>query len=168
MPIKHYIYIKSKKQKMGLFSFIKDAGEKVWDKITGKPSDEQIAANLTAKVSDLGLEIQDLEIFVTDERATVTGLAPDQATKEKVILTVGNTDGIAEVEDHLNVDIPAEEVIEAKFHTVVSGDTLSKISKTYYDDYMKYPLIFEANKPMLSDPDKIYPGQVLRIPELEA
>ena len=153
---------------MGLFSFIKDAGEKVWDKITGKPSDAEIASNLTAKVKDLGLEIQDLEIFVNDERATVTGLAPDQATKEKVILTVGNTDGIAEVEDHLNVDIPEEEVVEARFHTVVSGDTLSKISKTVYGDPMKYPVIFEANKPMLKDPNLIYPGQVLRIPELEA
>jgi len=53
---------------------------------------------------------------------------------------------------------------EAKFYTVVSGDSLSKIAKEYYGNAMKYPVIFEANKPMLSHPDKIYPGQVLRIP----
>jgi nucleoid-associated protein YgaU len=59
------------------------------------------------------------------------------------------------------VDAPAE---ESKYHTVVRGDTLSAIAKTYYDDASEYPAIFEANKPMLSHPDKIYPGQMLRIP----
>ena len=54
----------------------------------------------------------------------------------------------------------------ARFHTVMRGDTLSKIAKNFYGDAMKYPLIFEANKPMLSHPDKIYPGQVLRIPPI--
>ena len=56
---------------------------------------------------------------------------------------------------------------EAQFHTVVSGDSLSKIAKHFYGDPMKYPVIFEANKPMLADPDKIYPGQVLRIPAMK-
>ena len=51
-------------------------------------------------------------------------------------------------------------------HVVTDNDTLSKIAKHYYGDMMKYPVIFEANKPMLSHPDKIYPGQVLRIPAL--
>jgi nucleoid-associated protein YgaU len=55
----------------------------------------------------------------------------------------------------------------AQFHTVASGESLSLIAKKYYGDAMKYPVIFEANKPMLSDPDKIYPGQVLRIPAID-
>jgi nucleoid-associated protein YgaU len=55
---------------------------------------------------------------------------------------------------------------EANFYTVVKGDNLSKIAKQFYDNPNKYPVIFEANKPMLSHPDKIYPGQVLRIPPL--
>ena len=59
-----------------------------------------------------------------------------------------------------------EEAAMAQFHTVVSGDSLSKIAKEFYGDAMKYPVIFEANKPMLTHPDKIYPGQVLRIPPL--
>ena len=54
----------------------------------------------------------------------------------------------------------------SQFHDVVSGDTLSAISKKYYGDANKYNTIFEANKPMLSHPDKIYPGQKLRIPAL--
>ena len=79
-------------------------------------------------------------------------------------MVVGNTEGIATVDDRMTVEIPEP---EAQFHTVVKGDYLSKIAKKYYGDAMKYPIIFEANKPMLTDPDKIYPGQVLRIPALD-
>jgi nucleoid-associated protein YgaU len=50
-------------------------------------------------------------------------------------------------------------------YTVQKGDTLSKISKQYYGDPNKYNRIFEANRDQLKDPDKIFPGQVLRIPQ---
>ena len=79
------------------------------------------------------------------------------------MLCCGNVTGVAAVDDQMQVDVPAA---SAQFHTVVSGDNLSKISKQYYGDPNKYPQIFEANKPMLSSPDRIYPGQVLRIPVL--
>ena len=69
--------------------------------------------------------------------------------------------GVAAVKDMMTVDQSAP---EATYYTVVSGDNLSKISKANYGDPNKYMEIFEANKPMLSDPNKIYPGQVLRIP----
>ena len=91
----------------------------------------------------------------------VAGTVADQATKEKVLLCCGNVAGVGAVNDMLTVDTPEP---ESQWHTVVSGDTLSKISKTFYGDPMKYPVIFEANKPMLKHPDKIYPGQLLRIP----
>ena len=91
--------------------------------------------------------------------ARVSGMAYDQATKEKVVLVIGNTGGIATVDDQMTVEHVQP---EAQFHTVVSGDTLGKIAKNYYGNAMAYPTIFEANKPMLTDPDKIYPGQVLR------
>jgi nucleoid-associated protein YgaU len=61
------------------------------------------------------------------------------------------------------VRAPAE---ESKFHDVVRGDTLSAIAKTYYGNAGKYMVIFEATKPMLGHPDKIYPGQKLHIPAL--
>ena len=80
-----------------------------------------------------------------------------------MILVIGNTVGISGVEDEMEVEI--QEPV-ATFHTVVRGDTLSKIAKNVYGDAMKYSVIFEANKPMLSHPDKIYPGQVLRIPPI--
>ena len=86
--------------------------------------------------------------------ATVYGEAENQATREKVVLVVGNTAGIASVDDQMTTAIQEP---EAQFHTVVSGDSLSKIAKVYYGNAMKYPEIFEANKPMLTHPDKIYP-----------
>jgi nucleoid-associated protein YgaU len=78
-----------------------------------------------------------------------------------VILIVGNTEGIASVDDRISV---VNDEPEATFYTVQKGDSLSKIAKEQYGDMMKYPVIFEANKPMLKDVDHIYPGQVLRIP----
>jgi nucleoid-associated protein YgaU len=109
----------------------------------------------------MGLEVEDLRVEVEKQLARVFGRTPSQEVREKVILAVGNTDGIAQVEDNLEVSSPEPEAV---YYTVVSGDTLSKIAKNHYGDAMKYPVIFEANKPMLTDPDKIYPGQVLRIP----
>ena len=85
--------------------------------------------------------------------------------REIVILTAGNTKGVGRVDDRLTVEAPEPEPA-AVIYTVVSGDTLSGIAKAQYGDAMKYMKIFEANKPMLEDPDKIYPGQVLRIPPL--
>ena len=112
-----------------------------------------------------GLAVNGLAVAFDAPSATVTvsGTVADQATKEKVLLCCGNVTGVEAVNDMLTVDAPEP---ESHWHTVVSGDNLSKIAKTYYDNANKYPVIFEANKPMLSNPDKIYPGQLLRIPPL--
>ncbi|RKE98641.1 peptidoglycan-binding protein LysM [Ichthyenterobacterium magnum] len=165
---------------MGLFSFIKNAGAKVFG--IGKTTEEEAAEakakaaaaelrveeaaakNLEQTINDLALQVKNLDIFIDDDMARVSGMAYDQATKEKVVLVIGNTDGIATVDDQMTVEHVQP---EAQFHTVVSGDTLGKIAKNYYGNAMAYPTIFEANKPMLTDPDKIYPGQVLRIPALD-
>lgn len=154
---------------MGLFSFIKNAGAKVFG--IGKTTEEEAAEKATKleeAVKSLELEVADLAVSVDDDKATITGEAVDQPTREKVVLVVGNTEGIATVEDNMTVAEAEEEAEEemAQFHTVVSGDTLGKIAKEFYGDAMKYPVIFEANKPMLEHPDRIYPGQVLRIPPL--
>ncbi|MBR9757572.1 MAG: peptidoglycan-binding protein LysM [Algicola sp.] len=164
---------------MGLFSFIKDAGAKIFGGKTSAEeaaeataeaaaaklkAEEAAAKTLEETISDLSLQVENLNIHIADDKATVTGAAYDQATKEKVVLVVGNSVGIATVDDQMTVENPEP---EAQFHTVVSGDTLGKIAKKYYGNAMKYPVIFEANKPMLKDPDLIYPGQVLRIPALD-
>jgi nucleoid-associated protein YgaU len=154
---------------MGLFSFIKNAGAKVFGigKTTAETSADEAhekAKKLSNAIVKLGFEVLDLNVEVEDDKATVWGQAKSQETKEKVVLVIGNTEGIAMVDDRMTVKVAAP---EAQFHTVVKGDYLSKIAKKYYGDAMKYPVIFEANTPMLTDPDKIYPGQVLRIPRLD-
>lgn len=161
---------------MGLFSFIKNAGAKVFGlKTDADKAAEAAAAELKVEVAaarkleetirDLELQVENLNVHINDDSATVSGKAYNQATKEKIVLVIGNTEGIATVDDQMTVEHVEP---EAQFHTVVSGDTLGKIAKKYYGNAMKYPVIFEANKPMLKDPDLIYPGQVLRIPHLDA
>ena len=161
---------------MGLFSFIKNAGAKVFG--IGKTETEEraeaaatelkeealVARRLEGTIRDLQLQVENLSVHIDDDAATISGMAYNQSTKEKVVLLVGNSAGIATVDDQMTVEHVEP---EAQFHTVVSGDTLGKIARDYYGNAMKYPLIFEANKPMLANPDKIYPGQVLRIPVLD-
>ncbi len=159
---------------MGLLSFIKNAGAKLGiGKSVAEEAAEAAAATAAANeaaaskmietVSALGIEVENMNVVIDGELATVTGVTSDQSSKEKAVLVVGNTEGIGQVDDQIIVNNPEP---EATYYTVEKGDYLSKIAKEVYGDAMKYPVIFEANKPMLSDPDKIYPGQVLRIPPL--
>ncbi len=166
---------------MGLLSFIKEAGEKLFGRGDAKAAQEAAAAAPTpenrdaanraagdaiaAYIGTQGLSVDALDVGFDGDTAAVTvaGMAADQATKEKVLLCCGNVAGVAAVNDMMTVDSPQD---ESQWHTVVSGDNLSKIAKAFYGDANKYPVIFEANKPMLSHPDKIYPGQMLRIPAL--
>ena len=109
---------------------------------------------------DLG---NDFKVSVDGRQVKLEGRVPDQETREKLILAAGNVSGIGEVDDSMKVKSKAN-VSDSVMHTVKAGDTLSKIAKKYYGDAMRYPDIFDANTPMLKHPDKIYPGQVLRIP----
>jgi nucleoid-associated protein YgaU len=149
---------------MGIFDFVFGSGDKIFG--SSKESDQERSAKLETRVRQLGLDVQQLRIEVNGEVATVTGKAGSQQDREKVVLAVGNTNGIAKVDDRMTVALKpvVRREPEAKFYTVKAGDSLSKIAKEYYGDPQKYPFIFEANRPMLSDPNKIYPGQVLRIP----
>ena len=162
---------------MGIFDFVKDAGEKLADIVGGgdakaaapeKPAapgpdlDAEAERAIELMVGALNLDSTDLACTVNGDTCTVRGTVTSQLDREKVVIVAGNTQGIARVDDQLVVKEPAPESV---FYTVVKGDSLSKIAKAHYGDAMKYPVIFEANKPMLKDPDKIYPGQVLRIPQ---
>jgi nucleoid-associated protein YgaU len=163
---------------MGMLSFIKEAGEKLFGKGAAQtamataqadPSsaEKSKAANdaagdaILAYIDSQGLKATGLTVTYADGVATVYGIADMQATKEKIVLCCGNVHGIDSVNDQMTVD---QSEPEAQYYTVVSGDNLSKISKQFYGDPNKYQRIFEANKPMLKSPDLIYPGQMLRIP----
>ncbi|WDI30721.1 peptidoglycan-binding protein LysM [Hyphococcus flavus] len=142
-----------------LFKFVKDAGEKLRDGVSN------IAEGIKDRIQGHKTEVKNLEVEEAgDGRVVVKGTARNRAEAEKAIVAAGNTPGIGEVEAQIDIE---DEPNQTVFYTVQKGDTLSKISKDHYGDPMKYPTIFEANKPMLSDPDKIYPGQTLRIPSLD-
>ena len=154
---------------MGLMSFFKGVGEKIFgghkevEPAAAATVEPLRASALLAHIKALGLPYNSLTVKTAGDTVVLEGEVAKQEDAEKLALAVGNVEGVKVVDNRLDVAEPAE---EAKYHEVVSGDTLSKIAKEYYGDMMKYPVIFEANKPMLSHPDKIYPGQVLRIPPL--
>ncbi len=182
---------------MGMFDFIKDAGEKIF-----KPGEARKEASIKEHLSSYGGDYSNVHCEVDGSIVTLTGSVPSVAAHEKAVLIAGNIGGIDRVDDRLMVTASSvtptgaakpdfsnvsggvastEKPIgsgamaggmasaggegwQSRMYTVKSGDTLSKISKEMYGEANKYDQIFEANKPMLKDPDKIYPGQVLRIP----
>jgi nucleoid-associated protein YgaU len=164
---------------MSIVSFLKDAGERLFGTKEAKaaPATESgttvaenvdklnatAAAAIEKYIAAQGLSATGLKVSFDGASATVTvsGEAPDQATREKIVLCCGNVQGVSNVNDEMTV---AEGGEKSTYRTVKSGDTLSQIAKDAYDNANAYMKIFEANKPMLSHPDKIYPGQVLRIP----
>lgn len=130
---------------MGLFNF--------WKKDEDAAPE---AREVEKQVKDLGLDTTGVAFEVDGDTVRVKGTPKDAETREKIILAAGNADGVAKVEDDSDEG--------ANFHTVEKGDNLWKIAEKTLGNGARYKEIFEANKPMLSDPDKIYPGQVLRIP----
>lgn len=138
---------------MGLWNFLKTKGKSL---VGG--GETPTAAALQQEVADLGLDAEGLEISVEGDTVTVAGDGVSQEVREKVILAVGNVEGVAAVE----ADAGAAEPV---FHTVEKGDTLWAVAQKTLGAGKRYQEIFEANRPMLSHPDKIYPGQVLRIPQ---
>jgi nucleoid-associated protein YgaU len=175
---------------MSIATFVRDAGERIAanaraafqmqpgkkesapspqeedSPVARRNADDAAAEAIVQYIRSLNLAIDDLVVDFDATSATVrvSGTAADQATKEKVVLCCGNVQGVERVEENIAV---RQSAAPAQYHTVVKGDTLSAIAKQYYGDANKYQAIFEANRPMLKDPDKIYPGQSLRIPQLE-
>ncbi|HYG44314.1 MAG TPA: peptidoglycan-binding protein LysM [Bordetella sp.] len=147
---------------MGLLSFIKDVGEKLFG------ANEAQAASVDELKKELdkhGLSADGLDIKVDGDKVTVSGQAASTEEAEKISLALGNTVGVAQVDNQLTAKQTAP---EAQMYTVKKGDNLWKIAEAHYGKGQgaKHTVIFEANKPMLTHPDKIYPGQVLRIPPL--
>jgi nucleoid-associated protein YgaU len=169
---------------MGLFDFVGNAGKKLFG--GGRIDENAVWEHLLT----LGLPIKALSViaFQPEKKVALVGKVASVADKEKLIVAAGNIDGVEQVDDRLRVEAPAadetapmapppaddvdnapeppeEETPSSQFYTVESGDTLGAIAKQFYGNAGKYMVIFEANRPMLEDPNKIYPGQVLRIPQ---
>ncbi len=174
---------------MGLIDFVKDAGRKV-GMFGGRAAADaeaakEAAAAATARAKTAADEAAKRDAVAADVKAailsyvaitdlatrfdgvtvTLTGSAGAQADKEKAVLIAGNTEGVGRVDDQLAVATPEP---PALYHQVVRGDTLSEIAARYYGVMRLYDVILEANRPMLTSADLIYPGQVLRIPPVQA
>lgn len=152
---------------MGLFSFIKGVGEKIFGH---SETPEEKKQKVVDHLNKFGILPATVTVEVVDKKVIFGGTVDSLDARKRIIATAGNIDGIEEVEDNIVVVIkeqvvPVQKAKEQEFYVVQAGDNLSKIAKHVYGDANKYPLIFEANKPMLSHPDKIYPGQTLVIPE---
>ncbi|MEN1727059.1 MAG: LysM peptidoglycan-binding domain-containing protein [Pseudomonadota bacterium] len=173
---------------MGMFDFVGAAGKKLFG---GSKIDERaVREHLMA----LGLNVRALTViaFQDEKKVALLGKVDSVEDKEKLIVAAGNVSGVEQVDDRIRVETPAaeteaaapapadvpevdnaddapeppeEETPNSQFYTVESGDTLGAIAKRFYGNAGKYMVIFEANRPMLEDPNKIYPGQVLRIPQ---
>ncbi len=144
---------------MGVWDFLKNTGKELFGGGGAEAAEPVKQEAIQKEMKDLGLDTTGLDLKVAGDTVVINGKAVDPETKEKVVLAAGNVQGIAKVQtDH------DEDVKDAIFHTVEKGDTLSAIAKKTLGNANRYNEIFEANRPMLSSPDRIYPGQVLRIP----
>lgn len=178
---------------MGMFDFMKNAGDKAAEAATKTEEVSQDRLNhlrrenITKMIAELDVDGEVVHVAVNGDVAVLTGSAPSQEALEKMVLCAGNQYGISRVDCQLELDAVAaasgggssasttssagaeqaasSDEVASEFYTVQSGDTLGKIAQEHYGSANKYMVIFEANQPMLSDPDKIYPGQQLRIPQ---
>lgn len=175
---------------MGLISFIADAGLKVFGPDMSKVTEP--VKTIREHLVENGIDVSGMKIQFDGKKVVLEGHAVSVSEHERAVLVAGNVKGVEVVDDRLGVGaqdstasavppgpigalaaaiqagtVAAVEGWSSATYTVKKGDTLSAIAKTAYGKASKYPVIFEANRPMLSDPDKIYPGQVLRIPPIE-
>ncbi len=146
---------------MGILDFVKDAGEKLAE----MGEDAALAKKIQEKIGAHGVKVKDLQVAVINDHVILKGTPATDEDKEKAMLIAGNVKGIIRVTDEMTAMAMKGKPAKTRFHTVAKGETLSAISKQMYGDSNQYNRIFEANRPMLNHPDKIYPGQVLRIPE---
>jgi nucleoid-associated protein YgaU len=154
---------------MSVLSFIKDVGASVFGGVNDAAAAEKLLKD------ELGDKIQNLKAQVSGGQVTLNGNCDSLATKEKAMLLTGNVKGVEKV-DGTNLQFPAaaasagssglRENEESGFYEIKKGDTLSHIAKQFYGDAGKYQMIFEANREVIKNADKIYPGQKIRIPKL--
>ena len=152
---------------MGLFDFVKDVGRQLFD------TDAEAADNIKQHLEIKTTGISNLDVKFDDGTVTLCGDCSNEAVREQAILIAGNVAGVEKiVADDLTApppapeapEAPAEPEVKAEIYEIVSGDTLGGIAKKYYGKASAYMKIFEANRDIIDDPNKIYPGQKIRIP----
>ena len=147
---------------MGLFSFLKGIGKKVG---LGREA-EEIEQDIREA---LGNSVEDLQVAFDDGEVTLRGKVKTQAAREKAILLAGNVESVKSVNDQMTMvrEAEAAPASQARFYTIEKGDSLWKIAQQHYGDGNKWQRLFEANREVIKDPDLIYPGQQIRVPDID-
>jgi nucleoid-associated protein YgaU len=141
---------------MGLFDFVKDVGQKLFDK------DSDAEDKIREHIESDNPGVKDLSVAFNDGVVSISGTAEEPEAMEKAVLMAGNVKGVAEVEVS---ELSAPERSPAvEYYVIQKGDTLSALAKKYYGKASEYPRIFEANREVIKDPDLIFVGQKIRIP----
>jgi LysM repeat protein len=146
---------------MGLFDFAKDIGRQLFD------TDAEAADNIKQHLEISLSGVKNVEVEFDDGVATVCGDCVNEATRDSAVLLVGDVKGVEKVvADDLTFPEPKPEEVKEKveYYEIVSGDTLGGIAKRFYGSASKYTRIAAANKELIPDPNKIYPGQKIKIP----
>lgn len=164
---------------MSLFGFVKDIGRQLFKK------DGEAAASIKQHIEAHNPGVTGLAVSFDQGIVGLKGECDSVAAFQKCVLMAGNVKGVIDVyANGLTVkagasdaapaaggdtgaagvqDVPAS-TVAVEYYLIKSGDTLSRIAKACYGDAGKYPRIFEANREVIEDPDKIFPGQKIRIP----
>lgn len=145
---------------MGLLDFVSSMGKKLFNQ------EEEAADKIKSAIETDNPGISNLDISYTDGKVSLSGSAESAEAMEKAVLMAGNVQGISEV-DVANLEAPPV-TDKVHYYTIQSGDTLSKIAKQYLGNANDYHKIFEANREVIKNPDLIYPGQKIRIPDAAA
>jgi len=141
---------------MGLLSFAKSIGKKLFHR------EEEASDKIAAYIEEDNPGVDNLKVEVKDGVVSLSGEAKSAEAREKAVLMAGNVEGVSEV-NFEGLSAPASEV-KVEYYEIVAGDTLWSIAEKFYGNGNLYMKIFEANKEVIKDPDKIYVGQKIRIP----
>ncbi len=143
---------------MGLFNFVKNMGKKLFN------NDAEAAEKIKGHIEQDNPGVEGLNVQFNDGVVSLSGDARSSEALEKAVLMAGNVKGVTDIKAE-GLTAPAQAVeVKVEYYTIVGGDTLSAIAKKFYGKSSAYPKIFEANREVIKDPDKIYVGQKIRIP----
>jgi nucleoid-associated protein YgaU len=141
---------------VGLFDFVRDFGKQIFGK------EAEASERIKEEIERDNPGVKDLKVDYQDGVVTVTGTAESREAMEKTVLIAGNVKGVSKVEAQ-GIEAPPQ-AGEVDFYTIEKGDTLWSLAKRFYGDGNAYPRLFEANREVIKDPDLIYPGQKIRVP----
>jgi nucleoid-associated protein YgaU len=145
---------------MGLFDFFAETGKKLFG------NDNDAADNIKQHIEADNPGVENLGVEYESGMVSLSGTANSTEAMEKTVLMAGNVKGVTGVNADA-IQVPPEEAKpqeQVEYYVIQSGDTLSALAKKYYGNAGDYPRIFEANREVIKDADKIYPGQKIRIP----